>query len=66
MNAKNEISPHCRACQSHHIISNEFVTCLTDDPLCWHLVVMEQNRLCFHPSREQILAQTPDIAPPPA
>ena len=64
MDAKPEISPHCRAQRPQRIISNDFAQCLTDNPLCPHLVMLEKNRLCFHPGREQIIAQTP-VNPPP-
>jgi hypothetical protein len=63
MDKKDKISPHCRACWSERVISNDFALCLTDDALCRHLVVLEKNRLCFHPGREQIIAQTPGIPP---
>ena len=65
MNPNVKIDPECRAEKSWRIVTDEFAICLTNNPLCMHRVDIEGLRLCFHHSRDQIIAQT-DAASYPA
>jgi hypothetical protein len=58
MNPDPEIDPVCRAKKADWVASDEFAVCQTNNPLCPHLVVNCGYRLCFHPGRDQIIAQT--------
>jgi len=60
MNTEDEISTDCRARKIERILTDEFVECLTDNPICPHQVKCGDNRqFCFHPSRKKIVLQTP-------
>jgi hypothetical protein len=58
MNSNPEIDPACRAENPRWVVTDEFAVCLTNHPLCPHLVVSSGYRLCFHPGRDQIISQT--------
>jgi len=58
MNSDPEIDPACRAQKPGWVATDEFGVCLTNHPLCPFLAVNCGYRLCFHPGRNQIIAQT--------
>ena len=58
MNPNTEISPACRAEKSERVHTDLFAVCLTPTSSCPHQVNVDGLRLCFHPGRDQIIAQT--------
>jgi len=41
------------------MVGFHFAECLTNAPLCPHRLKCCEYHLCFHPDRQQIMAQTP-------
>jgi len=51
-------SPDCRAQLAPWMVGIDFAECLTNDPLCPERMGCSGYQLCFHPDRQQIMANT--------
>ena len=56
----DKVDPHCRAEKPRRVVTEMFAVCLTEVAACPHRIDMDAQRLCFHPLRNEIVAQ-PDV-----